>query len=128
MRSLVVGFLSAIFALITIAAVGPSLVNAQLEKVDCSGVEGSAICDEQNNSGNPLFGPDGVLTKTTQILAIATGVISMFIMIIAGLTLMTSEGEASKVAKAKSTIIYASIGIAVAALAQTIISFVLNRV
>lgn len=54
------------------------------------------------------------------------GAISFLIIVIAGLQYILSQGDAQAVAKAKNAIIYALIGLVLAILAQSIVSFAVN--
>ena len=55
------------------------------------------------------------------------GALSLLFIVIGGYNYIISEGEAGKVAKAKQTIIYALIGLAIAIVAQSTISFVIKE-
>lgn len=100
-----------------------------LAQVDCSGPQSnSAYCTGSQVSGNPLFGTNGVVTKTVQLLTIATGVLSVFMMVYGGLRFVLSGGDPQKINQARNTILYAAIGIAISLLAQAIIIFILNNV
>ena len=68
-----------------------------------------------------------LLTKVINIFTIVVGVIAVVMIIVGGLRYITSGGESSKVGGAKTTIIYALIGLVVVALAQLIVHFVLNQ-
>lgn len=70
----------------------------------------------QNTIGNVLSIVFGVL-----------GAISVLVITIAGLQYILSGGDPQKTAKAKDTILYAVIGLAVAVLAFSIVRFVLER-
>jgi hypothetical protein len=61
------------------------------------------------------------------ILSLVVGIIAIIIVVISGLRFITSGGDASKVSSAKTSLIYALIGVAVAALAQVLIHFVLYQ-
>lgn len=63
-----------------------------------------------------------------RIFQIIVGLISVFMLISAGLKYITSGGDSSGVGTAKNMILYAVVGLVVVALAQVIVSFVLNRV
>ncbi len=63
-----------------------------------------------------------------RIFQTVVGVISIFVMIVAGLGYITSGGDSSKTKTAKDRLLYAAIGLAVVGLAEIIIRFVLNRV
>ncbi len=55
------------------------------------------------------------------------GSISLLIIILAGIKYITSQGEPDKVARAKDTIIYAAIGLAVSLSAYGIVTFVIKN-
>lgn len=75
---------------------------------DCSG-------DQVNN----VFG------DVVNILSIITGVTAVIAIIYAGFKYITSGGEANRVGAAKNTLLYAVVGLAVAASAQFLIHFVI---
>jgi hypothetical protein len=88
-----------------------------------------AICsDNQTNGGNPLLGASGILTKVVRIVSIIVGAAAVIVIVIGGLRMVVSGGESSAVAKARQSIIYALVGLLVAALAQIIVAFVLDKV
>lgn len=68
---------------------------------------------------------DNLFAKIVQILSFIVGVASVIVIIYAGFKYITSAGEQGRVANAKSTLLYALVGLAVAALAQLLIHFVL---
>lgn len=95
----------------------------------CTGAAAdSALCKDISKEGNPLFGPDGILTKVANIFALLTGVIAVFMMIISGLRYIMSGGDPTKTKSAKDGIMYSAIGIAVAVSARAIVMFVLSKV
>jgi hypothetical protein len=97
----------------------------------CQGVSDSSVCNDQSQGQSPtnnsIYGPNGILTKVANLLALVIGIAAVIVIIIAGIRFITSGGDATKVATAKSTILYAIVGLAVAALARAIVIFVLNR-
>lgn len=56
------------------------------------------------------------------------GIVAVIMIIIGGVTYTTSNGDASKVQKAKNTILYGVIGLVVALLAFAIVNFVLSNI
>lgn len=91
-----------------------------------------AVCrdnaDVIESGENPLYGPNGALTVTVRILSIIVGFVSVFVIIIGGLKFINSKGDPNKVALARNTIIYAVVGVAIAAIAQFIVIFILSRI
>jgi hypothetical protein len=71
---------------------------------------------------------NNIFASVANILSIVAGVVAVIVIIYSGLKYMTSGGEQAKVANAKSTLLYAVIGLAVAALTQLMVRFVLGRV
>lgn len=109
----------------------PALARADI--VDTSNCPaGSSICQDINAtpgaSNSELFGPNGPVTKVTSFLAVVMGVVAIIVMIFAGYTYITSGGDTKKVGSAKTTIIYAAIGIVIALSAQAIVSFILVNI
>lgn len=92
----------------------------------------SSVCKDINGvngtDNSDLFGSDGIVTRITSLLSVAAGVISIFIMIYAGLSYITSGGDSKKTATAKATIIYGAIGLVIAMIAGAIVSFVLVKI
>ena len=79
--------------------------------------------DEANN--NDLQG------NVIAILNAVIGVLSfvcVVVIIIGGVTYMTSSGDAGKVKKAKDTILYGVIGLVVCVLAFAIVNFVISNI
>ncbi len=74
---------------------------------------------------------DGGQGSIQIILSIVFGIIgslSVLMIVISGLKYITSSGDPQKASEAKSGIMYALIGLAIAILAQAIVVFVVKRV
>ncbi len=96
------------------------------KNVDCSAGSGSAVCvDKSSGKKDPIT---STVQKAVTVVATITGVAAVIVMIVAGISYITSTGDPTKVNNAKNTIIYALIGLIVVILARTIIIFVINRV
>lgn len=57
-----------------------------------------------------------------------TGALAVLFFVIGGMRYISSQGEPQEIAKAKSTLIYAIIGLLVSILAVSIVGFVLGKV
>lgn len=89
--------------------------------------EKPAVCQDNNTSGtDPLFGPDGILTKFIRMLSFAVGIMAVVGLMIGGIRFITSQGEPQSVANARKMVIYSLVGLVVAALSQAVVIFVLN--
>lgn len=58
----------------------------------------------------------------------ALGIVCVIVVIIGGISYMTSSGDAAKVKKGKDTILYGIIGLVICVLAFAIVNFVIARI
>lgn len=116
-------------ALLLIVVAG-NVQSAEYNPLDpaCTGSAASSpACAGRNRSGNPLVGPNGIITKITRFVAVIVGVASIIMIMLGGYTYITSNGDPQKTNAAKDTILYAVIGLVIAAAAGLIIGFVLSK-
>jgi len=83
----------------------------------------TTVCGEKG-SKNPLF---NIIKNVINILLYAAGIIAVIMIIIGGISYTLSAGDQSKVTSAKNTILYAVVGLIVAALSFAIVNFVVVR-
>lgn len=93
---------------------------------DKTGVTDSSVCATKNS--NPIYGPTGIIIKVTKIIAIIAGIASVIIIMIGGLMYITSAGDSGRASSARSTVLYALVGLVIIIAAQTIIVFVIDRI
>src|SRR3989344_4907767 len=100
-----------------------NLFGATVNSGDCNSNPG--LCD----TGVPAVEANSnQVTQVLQIVFGLVGVIAVVILIWGGFQLMTSFGSNPEAAgKARRTIIYAAIGLAIAVSAEFMVSFVLNK-
>jgi hypothetical protein len=67
------------------------------------------------------------LQHLLQIVFGIFGAIAVLMIVIAGLHFIEAQGDPSKIAKARNTIIYALVGLVIAISAEIIVSFVLGK-
>jgi len=92
------------------------------EAVKCGG---NKAAGQSNKDPNSL---DIVIKRILNIFSTVVGLAAVIMIIYGGFRYITSGGDSTKVGSAKNTLIYAVIGLAIAALAQVIARFVLNEV
>ena len=88
-------------------------------------VRKAAGCPE-TGANNDALQPaiEGILNG---IIAVC-GLIAVVFVVIGGINYMTSSGDPGKIEKAKKTILYACIGLVIAALAFAIVNFIILRI
>jgi len=87
------------------------------------------ICQDNATSSkdNPIYGPSGILTGATSVLAKAVGIVSVVGIILSGLKMITASGDPNGVSAARKALLYCVVGLAVAVVAQGIVSLVLTK-
>ena len=119
--------------LLAFSAALPMLASADIFEEACTAAgnnnpSNSTVCKDKGSSSDPVSGSGGVIMKVSGIIAILGGVLAVIMIIVAGIKMATSGGDANKVKEARTKIVHALIGLAVIALAEAIIAFVVNKV
>lgn len=86
----------------------------------------ATLNSNESCGSNSSTSVESLIGTIINILSIIIGIISVVMIMVSGLRFMTSGGDANKVAAARQSLIYALIGLAVAALAQALVHFALN--
>lgn len=83
--------------------------------------------DPVTDTNSPLLGKNSIIYRITQLVIMATGIVSVVMIIIGGFRYVTSAGDSNGTKGAKDTILYAVVGLIVALFAQVIVTFVLSK-
>lgn len=110
---------------------GVSLHTASVRALDpkeaaCQGgtlTGGSCTTDSSATEGKI----NSTIATVINIFSWIVGITAVIMIIIGGFKYITSQGDSANVSGAKNTILYAIIGLVVAAMAQAIVKFVLNK-
>ena len=86
--------------------------------------KGANLRDDPSCADNDL---SGTIKTVVNILSAIVGVAAVIMVIVGGFRYVTSGGDSAGISSAKNTILYALIGLIIAALAQVIVRFVLGR-
>lgn len=89
---------------------------------------GAVNCNQGTPCVTDLPVVDASTAQLQQILQITFGILgaaAVFVIVIAGLRFISSQGNPQEVAKARNTVIYAIIGLIIMLAAEGIVSFVL---
>lgn len=86
----------------------------------------NAVCDLPNVPNTAATGTQ--VNEIISIILIIVGAVTLLMMIIAGIVLITSEGNSQKVANARKTILYTFIGGIISSTALVIVNLILGNV
>ena len=101
-----------------------------------SAANGIDICSKENGSDNSVYCQNkdkgegqvnGIIKTIVEVLLTAVGAISIIMIVIGGIMFALSSGDTQKAAKARNTVLYAVVGLAVSLFASAIVNFVFNR-
>jgi len=95
-----------------------------------SDTSSSAICTDNKTENGQKPNDDPIadrLRSIANIIAIVAGAAAILLILVAGIEYATSDGDTNKINSAKTTIIYALIGVIVVSLAAAIIEFMVSR-
>jgi hypothetical protein len=90
----------------------------------CSGI---GLTGGSCKSSDGASGLNKLVTAVLQILTVVAGIAAVIMIVLSGFRYITSGGDTTKVAGAKSALVYAIVGLFVVALAQVIVHFVLAK-
>lgn len=102
----------------------PAVVHADFKSDACQGVntiDGST----GGCSGNADKTIGKIVKQVVRILSIVVGFVAVIMMIVGGLKMITAGGDSGAVASARSTIIYALVGLIIVAVAQVLVHYVI---
>lgn len=123
LKNLVIGVVVATvltLSTLTVASVGAaSDIATQACNVDPS----AAICADINNDSQLTTMATNIINTALMIV----GVLAVAMIIFSGISYVTSAGDKAKTTKAKNTLIYSIVGLAVAISAYAIVNFVLSK-
>lgn len=87
----------------------------------------SSVCTDKDSGANPISGTGSIFVTAAKILARITGIASVIMVLFGSIKYVTAGGDNNSITSAKQTIVYALMGIVVAALAQGMIILVVNK-
>lgn len=104
----------------------PVIAHADTAKSEvCQTLQAGANCTDDKSGSVSV---SSIVTTTINVLSLIIGVIAVIMIIIAGIRYVVSAGDSNAVSGAKNTLIYALVGLVVAALAQVLVQFVLKKI
>ena len=124
---LAVGLLAAPLALMPSSAMAVDVLQPTCSNPNASSTP--TVCADNNTTNtNPILGPQGIVTTIVRLMSLALGIISVVMVIIGGFKFILSSGDPKAAESGRNTVLYALVGIAVAGLAQIMVTFVLSTV
>jgi hypothetical protein len=93
------------------------------KKAACSGL-GATSSGGNCNAGGPNL--NSLVATVVNVLSVLVAIAAVIMIMVGGFKYITSGGDSSKTSGAKSTIMYAIIGLVIVAFAQFIVQFVVD--
>lgn len=128
MNKIKFGLISLFIGMSTFGVLGLATVSASTATNDaCAGltqIDPSHDCSPTSTANSSI---STIITAVVSILSYIIGAVAIVMIILAGFKYVTSAGDSNRVSSAKNTLVYALIGLAIAAFAQALVHFVLNQ-
>jgi hypothetical protein len=119
-------FMAALAVFVGLSGALPAAALAATSKDSvCTALGSNASCTSDAHGTTSV---NSIIKATVNILSWVVGIAAVIMVIVGGFRFVTAGGDSSNVAAARSTILYAIIGLVVAASAQAIVHFVLAKV
>ncbi|HEX5395338.1 MAG TPA: pilin [Candidatus Saccharimonadales bacterium] len=113
-------------AIFSLAPAAANAANPAKDALQCGANQAAGEnCQATPSTNNGL---DDTIKTIINVLSAIVGVAAIIMIIVGGFRYITSGGDTAQVASAKNTLLYAVIGLVVAALAQVLVRFVLTKV
>jgi type IV secretory pathway VirB2 component (pilin)/nitrogen fixation-related uncharacterized protein len=121
----------AVVMVLSVFVMQSALVSAQFEDATNEACEGLAIDSGESfiecNSSDNSSSIDSIISFALNTLSFIAGVIAVIMIIIAGIKFVTSGGDSGKVASARSSLLYAVVGLVIVAVSQVVVIYVIGR-
>jgi hypothetical protein len=104
-------------------------VTAQFNPIgeSCQGEAADSEVCKSATEENPISGRRGAILRIANILSILGGVAAVVMIVVSGIKIILSGGDANRVKSGRETLIYAFIGLIVILLSRSLIVFIVNR-
>jgi len=127
-RALITTLILSFTMLVALSGVGAAASSQdELTTICASAGDKPSYCSTVKTTNSPISGTAGVINKVTDIIAFAAGAVAVIMVIYGGFTYIISNGDPSKITKARQIIIYALAGLVIIILAREIVVFVINK-
>ena len=129
MKKIFINIIAVLSLLVVVIAVSPVAYAVDPSAPSAGKTDACAALaeiDPAKACGSGDTGINRVISSIINILSITVGIAAVIMIIVSGFKYITSGGDSSRIAGAKTTLIYALVGLAVAALAQVLVNFVFD--
>ena len=114
----------AIFGLGLVTA--PAMAAPSDECDTSSGIGGGINCAHGENTPSDMTGASGIVNTVINTMLFIVGILSVIMIIFAGIRYVTAHGDKGQVESAKNTLIYAIVGLIIAIVAYALVNWVAN--
>ncbi len=130
-KTLIIFVILAVCGMLFMPALVPNQVFASnlfsgADSQACQGLNAGSPGNACNNNNAKSL--SNTVKNVINVLTLIVGVAAVVVIIVGGLMFVTSGGESSKTAAARNVVLYALIGLVVAAIGQVLVHFVLGKI
>ena len=112
-------------AVIALGSIGTPVLAAD-ECDTSSGLSGGMDCAKNDDMPEDLTGDNGIVTTVINTMLFIVGILSVIMIIYAGIRYVTAHSDKGQVEGAKNTLIYAIVGLIVSIVAYALVNWVVG--
>lgn len=123
----ITAFSVSIFGVLSILSFSPPVHAALFEGAKGEACKGANLDASNATCSDGASSLEKTISTAVNILTAIVGIAAVIMIIINGLRFITANGDSNSISAARTGIIYALVGLVVAAMAQIIVRFILSR-
>lgn len=121
-------FLLLTFGSFSVVAAAANSTQTDLQKICKEADDKPSYCTTITApTENPIYGPNGIITKVTNAIAYISGSVAIIMIIYGGITYIISNGDSQKTVRARQIITYALVGLVIIVIAKFVIIIVVDN-
>ena len=131
MKNIIKRFGSTLAIIASMAVIALGTMGAPVLADECdtsSGLSGGLECTENDDMPKSLTGDNGIVTTVINTMLFIVGILSVIMIIYAGIRYVTAHGDKGQVEGAKNTLIYAIVGLIVSIVAYALVNWVVGLI
>ena len=107
---------------IAVITAGPMVMPVSAD--DPGGLQGALEQTQSDDMPTELFGEGSIVTTVINTMLFIVGILSVIMIIYAGIRYVTAHGDSKQVGDAKNTLIYAIVGLIISIVAYALVNWV----
>ena len=124
MKNIIKKISTGLLAVAGIAVIAAGSMVMPVSADDPGGLQGALEQTQSDDMPTELFGEGSIVTTVINTMLFIVGILSVIMIIYAGIRYVTAHGDSKQVGDAKNTLIYAIVGLIISIVAYALVNWV----